>query len=200
MYRDRLVGAEPRAKIFALEHARQAIFGAELNHLDAGELAEPVGVVHHFCFLGIENVERLIEIGFRVGVHLPAGQRRARFGLAGRIADHRGESADQKYRGMAQILEMLQLAHHHGVSEMKIWRSGINAKFYSQRLAGLHRLLELRAEFILRNDFRDAFAQVGELFFDGLEIRHRYFFSGVIRTRRPSMRKRASRMTRTASV
>ena len=200
VHRDRLIGAEARAEILALEHARQAIFRAELNHFDAGELAEPVGVVHDFGFFAIENAKSLIEISFRVGVHLLARQRRARFGLAGRIADHGGKSADQKNRGVAEILKMLQLAHHHRMAEMKIGSGGIDAQFHAQRLAGFQRLLELGAEFRFRNNFSDAFAQVGELFFDGLEIRHRYFFSGVIRTRRPSMRKRPSRMMRTASV
>ena len=117
-------------------------------------------------------MKRLIQISFRVGVHLLARKRRARLGLPGGIADHGRESADQKNRRVPQVLKMFQLAHHHGVAEMQIGRGGIDAEFHAQRLAGFQRVLQLGAKFILRNNFSHAFAQVSELFFNRLEIRH----------------------------
>ncbi len=84
----------------------------------------------------VEDFVDLLEIGFGVGVHLLARQRRARFGLAGGIADHRGEIADQENRGVAHFLKMFQLAQHDGVAEVQIRRGGIDAELDAQRLAG----------------------------------------------------------------
>ena len=47
---DGLIGIEARAKILALEHARQAVVGAELHDFGAGEFAEPFAVVADFRF------------------------------------------------------------------------------------------------------------------------------------------------------
>jgi len=85
---------EALAEILALEHAGEAIVGAEADDGFSGEFAEPLAVVADFGFGGIENFEDLGEIGFGVGVDLFAGERRARFGNTGGIADHGGEITD----------------------------------------------------------------------------------------------------------
>ena len=126
---------EARAEILALEHAGQAILGAETDHFVAGEFAEPFAVVADLGALAIQNLVDLFEIGFGVGAHLFAGERRARFGLAGGIADHRGEIADEEDGGVALILEVFELAQHYGVAQVQIGRGGIDAEFDAQRLA-----------------------------------------------------------------
>ena len=110
------------------------------------------------------------EIGLGIGVDLLARQRRAGFGYASGVADHGGEIADQKNSGVAQILKMLQLAKDHGVAKMKIGGRGIHAEIGAQRLAGFQRVIELGFQLGFRNDFSDAFFQVGKLFFDGFEF------------------------------
>ena len=161
---------EARAKIFAFEHAGEAIVGAEADNVDRVHFVEPFAVVADFGFFAVEDFEDLLEIGFRVGVDLLAGQRRARFGNAGGIADHRGEIADQEDRGVAHVLKMFQLAQHHGVAEMKIGRGGVDAEIDAQRLAGFERFRELRFQLFFANDFGGAFFQVRELFVYGFEF------------------------------
>ena len=105
---------------------------------------------------------------------------------------------------MAHVLEMLQLAQDNGVAQVNIGRGGIDAEIDAQRLAGLRGLLELGAQILFANDFRGAFAEIGELFVDGFMARFRHDFSPLrafakMITRRPSMRYRPSRTMRTAS-
>ena len=104
--RDGLLVDEPIVKIFAFEHASDAIFGGQPNDVVARELVEPLAVVTNFRFCGIENLEYLFEIGFGVGLNLFAGKRRTRFALAGGIAHHRRKIANQKHSEMSHILEM----------------------------------------------------------------------------------------------
>ena len=61
-------------------------------------------------FFRIEQFENLLFVGFGVGVDLFARELRARRVLAGRIADHAGEVADQEDRDMAQLLKRAEFA------------------------------------------------------------------------------------------
>ena len=170
MHGDRQVLVEARAEVFAFEHAREAIVAAEAHDVIARHFAEPFAVVADFGFFAVEDFVDLREIGLRVGVHLLASERRARFGLAGGIADHRGEIADQENGGVAQILKMLQLAQHDGVAEMNIGRRGIHAEIRAQRLTGFRGLLELCLQVFVANDFRRSLFQIGELLVNGFEL------------------------------
>ena len=98
-----------------------------------------------------------------MGLDLFSRERGARLGLAAGIADHCREIADQKNGGVAAVLKMFELAKDDGVAEVQIGGRGVDAEFYAQRLAGLGRLLELGLEFVLANDFRGAFAEVGQV-------------------------------------
>ena len=107
MHGNRLVVLQARAKILALQHARQPVMGAKPNDVFGVHFAEPFAVVANLGFVAIENLEYLVEVSTRVGVHLVAGQRWSCLRNAGRIANHRGKIANQKDRGVAQILKML---------------------------------------------------------------------------------------------
>ena len=111
-----LIAREAGAKIFAFEHAGEAIVAAEADDFVAGEFVEPLAVVADFGFLGIEEFEDLCEVSLGVCVHLFAGERGTGFGLPGGVADHRGEIADQEDGGVAEVLKVLELAEDHGVS------------------------------------------------------------------------------------
>ena len=97
---------EARAEVFALEHAGEAVVAADADDVVAGKFVEPLGVVADFGFLRVEEFEDLREIGFGVGVDFFAGERRARFGASGGIADHGGKIADQENGGVAEVLKM----------------------------------------------------------------------------------------------
>ena len=98
-------------------------------------------------FCAIENFVHLRHVSFGVAHDLFAGERRARGGAPGRVADHAGEVADQKNDGVAEVLKMFELAQEHGVAEMEVGRGGIEARLYAQRLARGARFFELGAEF-----------------------------------------------------
>ena len=56
-------------------------------------------------------------------------------------ADERGGVADEKNDGVAKLLEVAQLAHQHGVAQVKVGRGRVEAGLDAQRRAGLARLL-----------------------------------------------------------
>src|SRR5215472_2018928 len=175
---DGLIFIEARAEIFAFQHAREAIVAAETDHVVAGHFAEPFAVVADLGFSLVENFVNLLEIGFRVGVDLFARKRRARFGLSGGIANHRGKIADQENRGVTHVLKVFQLPQDDGVAEMNIGRGGIDAKIDAQRLASFRGIFELGLQLVLANDFGGAFFQVRKLFVNGLERRSHLIVSG----------------------
>jgi hypothetical protein len=62
----------------------------------AAHLPEPFAVEAHLGALAIEHLEHLFGVGLRIGQHVLARERLAGDVLAGGIADHSGEVADQE--------------------------------------------------------------------------------------------------------
>ena len=159
-------------EVFALEHLRDGELGREANEVIRSDFANHSAVEASFVLCRIENFVDLRHVSFGVAHDFFAGERRARSGAPGRVADHASEVADQKNDGVAEVLKMFELAKKHGVAEMKVGRSGIESRLYAQRLAGGARFFELGAEFTLADDFRGAFFYVGELFVNRGEVGH----------------------------
>ena len=113
----------------------------------------------------------MLEISFCVGVDLLACQRRACFGNSGRIADHCRKIADQEDGGVAHVLKVFEFAEDDGVAEVQIGSGGIDAEIDAEGFAGFDGFGELCFQFFFANDFGAAFFEVGELFFNGFEIR-----------------------------
>src|SRR5207237_8930928 len=113
------------------------------NDILGVHLAEPLAVVADLGLVAVENFENLLKVSFRIGLDLLARKRRARFRYARGVANHRREIANQENGGVAQVLKMLQFAHHHGVPEMKIRSRGIHAEINTQRPTRLARRYEL---------------------------------------------------------
>ncbi len=161
---------QARTKIFALEHTCQPIVRTNAYDVFGGHFAEPFAVVANLGFFAIEDFENLLEISLCICVDLFSRQGRAGFRYARGVANHRGEIADQKDGGVAKILKVFELAKDHGMAQMKIRRRGVHAEINAQGLAGFQGLFEFGFEFCFRDDFSDAFFQVGELFFNGFEF------------------------------
>ena len=68
---------------------------------------------------------------------------------------------------MTEILEVLHLADEHGVTKVQIGRGGVEADLHDQRLAGLLRSFELRAQFLAADDVDASFGEIAELFVCG---------------------------------
>ena len=170
MHGNGLALVQPRMKIFALQHASQPIVGTQTDDIFGVHFAEPFAVVADFRFFLVEDFVDLREIGFGIGVDLFARQRGSRFRNASGVTNHRGKIANQKDRGVAHVLKMLQLAQDHGVAQMKIGGRGVHAEIDAQGLAGFQGLFEFGLEFGFGNDFSDGFFEVGELLFDRFEF------------------------------
>jgi hypothetical protein len=68
---------------------------------------------------------------------------------------------------VTEILEVLHLPEEHGVTEMQIGRGGVEADLHDQRLTGLLRSFELRAQFFPADDVDASFGEIAELFVCG---------------------------------
>jgi hypothetical protein len=79
---------------------------------------------------------------------------------------------------MAQILELAQLAHGHGVPQMQVGRSGVVAAVDAQRASGLAAFLQPLTQLRLHIFVSFGVAEIdaahkdGQLFFDRWEVRH----------------------------
>ena len=104
MNRNRLVAAITFAEVVALEHARDGMRCRQLDHLGRGQFVHPRRVVDHLGFRRIEDFEHLRLVSLGIALDVLARKRRARRVLAGRVADHAGEIADQKQNVMTEVL------------------------------------------------------------------------------------------------
>jgi hypothetical protein len=82
--------------------------------------------------------------------------------LAGRIADHPGEIADQEYHIVTELLELAHLVDENRVTDMQVGRGGIEAGLYDQRPA----LFQFRFEPVLGQYFICAAGEFRDLFLD----------------------------------
>ncbi len=116
MHEDGLFFLEALVELLALQHLGDGEVRGEADDAFETERAQPLGVEADFCLVAVEDAEDLVGVGLRVLVDLLAGQRLARYGTAGRVADERGEVAHEEDDLMAEVLEVLELAHQHGVA------------------------------------------------------------------------------------
>ena len=109
-------------------------------------------VEHHLRLLGVEDLRHLCAVALRVLQDLLARKGRTRLVLAGGIADHAGEVADQELHLMAQLLELAQLVDHHRMPEMQVGRRRVEAQLHAHgRVA-----LELAHQLALDDQFLTA--------------------------------------------
>jgi len=78
-----------------------------------------------------------------------------------------------------EVLKVLELTKDHGVAEMNVRGRWVHAEIHAQRLSSLGRLLELRGQIFLTDDFGDAFFEIGDLFGDGFEFAFGHFESSL---------------------
>ena len=88
------------------------------------ELVEPLGVVADLGLAAVEDLEGLVLVRLRGGADLFAREARARVVRARRVADHRGEVADEEDDLVPELLELPHLLHQDGVAEVQVGRVG----------------------------------------------------------------------------
>ena len=96
---------------------------------------QPLAVAAHLGAFGVEDREGLALEGLGVLIDLLAGEN----GPVGRapagVSHARGVVAHDQDNGVAQVLELAQLAQDHGVAEVDVGRGGIDPELHAQRPA-----------------------------------------------------------------
>ena len=151
-------------KIVPLEYPGYGVLRAEFDPIVAREFAQPAAVEVHDGLFGVEDLEHLFLVRFRVGGDFFGRHGRARRVLARGVADEPGEIADEKNHRMAQDLKMFELLNKNGVTEVKVGRGRIEPRLDAQRLRGRGRALQARAQLFNANRLFCAFGQVSDLF------------------------------------
>ena len=93
-----------------------------------------------------------------------SGERLAGDVAAGGVADERGIVADQKDDRVAELLEVAELAHQHGVAQVQVGRGGIEADLDAQRAAGFAAIFQALAQIADANDLCRALLEQVHLF------------------------------------
>ncbi|CAM2144483.1 hypothetical protein PT2222_160058 [Paraburkholderia tropica] len=160
--RDRHAALEALGEVLALQNARDRVARRELDHAVGAERHRPFAVVADFGLFAVEHERGLLEIRLGVRLDLLARERRTRGVAARRVADQRGEVADQEDHGMAEILQLAHLVEHDRVADVDVGRGRIEAELDAQRLAGGRAFRELLLEFFFDQQFVDTALRDGE--------------------------------------
>ena len=149
---DRLPIVDPFAEILALENLLQGDAAVQPDDLFKRHRSKPIAIANRFGADRIENLEGLLAVTFRIGQHFLVRQVRPRCRSTARITDHSGKIADNKYRLVAEILELAQLSQNDRVAEMNIRTRWIDTEFHAQRSAER----QFFAQLDLADDLRSA--------------------------------------------
>ena len=137
MHRNRTAFRIALVEIIAFQHPRHRVLRGEADKIRGRQSLHPVRIKDHLRLVAVKHLEYLILVRLGVRQHLLLGQRRTCRILAGGIANHRGEIANQKQHRVPGILELAQLVQDNRVAEMQIRRGRVHAQLHPQPLARL---------------------------------------------------------------
>ncbi len=140
---------EALGKVIAFHHPGHRIAGSQLDHAACAQRIAPLGVIAHFGTRRVQHFAGLLIIGFGIDFDLLTRERRTGRIAPAWIADHGGEVADQKDNVMPHILKLAHFIEHHGVPQVNIGSSGIQAELDAQRRACVAAVLQLDRKFRL---------------------------------------------------
>ena len=123
-------------EVVSFEHTGDIDLAVEAKEIEAGEFGEPFAVAADFGFLGIEDFEDLVGVGFGVlldgfGIEGWAGFRAPRG-----IADAGGIISDDDDGEMASVLELADFGEDESVAKVEIGGGGVETKFDAEGAAG----------------------------------------------------------------
>ena len=130
------------SEIIAFEDAGHGVFAGEREHVGKIHFGKPLGIVCNAGFILVQNLRDLLVIAAAVLARLLKRQRHAGLAAAGRIADHRGEIADDEHDLMPEVLKHAQLAQHDGMAEMQVGPARVGAELDLQASAAFQLLLQ----------------------------------------------------------
>lgn len=123
-------------EVVAFEHAGDIDLAVEAKEIEAGELGEPFSVAADFGFLGIEDFEDLVGVGFGVLLDGFGIEGWAGFGAPGGIADAGGIIADDDDSEMASVLKLADFGEDESVAEVEVGGGGVETEFNTEGAAG----------------------------------------------------------------
>jgi len=141
--RDREIAPVALAEVVPLQHPRDGVARREPDHAGRAQLLHPGGIERDLGALRVQDPEDLLAVGAGVGLDRLGRERRTGRVLAGRIADHSGEIADQEDDLMAERLEVAQLVDEHRMAEVQVGRGRIEAGLHPEGPPGLQALDQL---------------------------------------------------------
>jgi len=123
-------------EIVAFEHSGDIDLAVEAKEIEAGELGEPFSVAADLGFLGIEDFENLVGVGFGVLLDGFWIEGWAGFGASGGIADASSVISDDDDGEMASVLELADFGEDESVAEVEVRGGGIETEFDAEGSAG----------------------------------------------------------------
>ena len=111
--------------------------------------------------IGVEDLECLVDVCFRVRLDLLAGKLRTGRVAPGRVADERRTVSDDECDLVAKVLELAELAQRDGVADMDVGSRRIDTELDVEGFAAL----ELLEQSAFRHDLRRARGDDVKLFF-----------------------------------
>src|SRR5204863_4070706 len=106
--RQRRARRETLGKVVSLEGSSHGLVRSQVEETLDAEVVQPFGVVADLRLVAVQNQEELIEDAPRIRVHLVLRQDLPGLRLLGRVADARGEVADDEHGLMAETLEVAE--------------------------------------------------------------------------------------------
>src|SRR5262245_66096250 len=120
---DGLLLRVPLTKIVPLQHASDTVLCTQMDQRFSRHGAHPPAVELHQSLRRIENFKDLPLVRLGILQYFVFGERDAGLRLAGWIADHTGEIADQNNHIMSEFLNVFELVEQDRMAQMQI-RSG----------------------------------------------------------------------------
>ena len=122
-------------EVVPFEQAGDVDLAVEAEEIGAGEFGQPLAVTANFGFLGVDDLEDLVGVGFGVLLDHFGFEGGAGFGAAGGVADSGGVVAHDDDGKVAGLLELANFGQDEGVAKVEIGGGGVETKFDTERAA-----------------------------------------------------------------
>ena len=123
-------------EIVTFEHTGDIDLAVEAKEIEAGELGEPFAVAADFGFLGIEDFEDLVGVGFGVLLDGFGIEGWAGFGASGGIADASSVISDDDDGEMASVLELADFGEDESVAKVEVGGGRVETEFNAKGATG----------------------------------------------------------------
>ena len=127
-HRDRAAGGVALGEVVPLQHLGDGGLAGQAQEPVGPERAEPLRIAAHLQPVRPEDQPGLGLVGDEVGLDLLGGQAGPGGRAAGGVADLGGEVAEDQHGGVAQVLELAELAEDDGEPEVDVGGRRVDAR------------------------------------------------------------------------